>query len=40
MAKTQVDLSGYNIAPDMLPAKPSEKTLGIYCLRMVFPAHH
>lgn len=30
MAKTQVDLSGYNIAPDMLPAKPSEKTWGIY----------
>ena len=30
MAKLPIDLSGYNIAPDMLPTKPEERNWGIY----------
>ena len=30
MAKAPIDLSGYNIAPDMLPTKPDERNWGIY----------
>lgn len=30
MARTPIDLSGYNIAPDMLPTTPGERNWGIY----------
>ena len=30
MARKPIDLSGYNIAPDMLPTTPGERNWGIY----------